>query len=229
MAEIVLVHGSWADGSVWLEVIAALHRQGHRARAVHLPMTSFADDIAEVRREIAALGGPVVLAAHSYGGAVISGAAKDNPQVNALAYFAAYVPDEGETVPSLNAHFPDAPGGAAMVFHEDGWSSLDPDHFHDALAADLPPERAAALAAVQRRARADCFVAPAGPGAWRDLPTAYAVSTEDRILHPDLQRWLAKRAGADCVELAASHYSLLSQPEAVAAVIDKVAVRGEQR
>ncbi|ATY09908.1 alpha/beta hydrolase [Amycolatopsis sp. AA4] len=225
MAEIVLVHGSWADGSVWLDVLEALHRQGHQARAVHLPMTSLADDIAEVRREIAAFSGPVVLAAHSYGGAVISGAAKDNPRVNALAYFAAYVPDEGETVPSLNERFPDSPGDDAMVFHEDGWSSLAPDRFHYALAADLTPERAAALAAVQRRARAECFLAPAGPGAWRDLPTAYAVSTEDRILNPDLQRWFAERAGADCVELAASHYSLLSQPEAVATVIDKVAAR----
>ncbi|WP_037361609.1 alpha/beta fold hydrolase [Amycolatopsis orientalis] len=226
MAEIVLVHGAWSDGSAWLEVIPALHRQGHRVRAAHLPMTSLADDIAEVRREIATFAGPVTLAGHSYGGSVISGAAKGNPQVNALAYFAAYVPDEGETVGSLNAPFPDAPGRAAMVFREDGWSSLDPNRFHDAFAADVAPERAAALAAVQRRARAACFATPAGPGAWRDLPTAYAVSTEDRILHPDLQRWLAERAGADCVELAASHYSLLSQPEAVATVIDKVSARG---
>ncbi|MGW4398309.1 alpha/beta fold hydrolase [Amycolatopsis nivea] len=227
MAEIVLVHGAWSDGSAWLEVIPALHRQGHQVRAAHLPMTSLADDIAEVRREVAAFGGPVVLAGHSYGGAVISGAAKDNPQVNALAYLAAYVPDEGENVPSLNGKFPGSPGNDAMVFNEDGWSWPDPARFHDAFAADVAPERAAALAAVQRRARAECFAVPAGPGAWRDLPTAYAVSTEDRILHPDLQRWLAERAGADCVELAASHYPLLSQPEAVATVIDKVAARGK--
>ncbi|MGV9294665.1 alpha/beta fold hydrolase [Amycolatopsis sp. NPDC003676] len=226
MAEIVLVHGAWSDGSAWLEVIPALHRQGHRVRTAHLPMTSLADDIAEVRREAASFSGPVVLAGHSYGGAVISGAAKDNPQVNALAYFAAYVPDESETVTSLNDQFPDSPGNDAMVFHEDGWSSVDPDRFHYAFAADVAHERAAALASVQRRARTGCFIAPAGPGAWRDLPTAYAVSTEDRILNPDLQRWLAERAEADCVELAASHYSLLSQPEAVATVIDKLATRG---
>ncbi|WP_134663368.1 MULTISPECIES: alpha/beta fold hydrolase [Amycolatopsis] len=227
MAEIVLVHGAWSDGSAWLEVIPALHRQGHRVRAAHLPMTSLADDIAEVRREAAAFDGPVVLAGHSYGGAVISGAAKDNPQVNALAYFAAYVPDEAENVPSLNGKFPDSPGNDAMVFTEDGWSLPDPDRFHYAFAADVAPERATALAAVQRRARAECFAVPAGPGAWHDLPTAYAVSTEDRILNPDLQRWLAERAGADCVELAASHYSLWSQPDAVATVIDKVAARGK--
>ena len=228
MAEIVLVHGAWGDGSVWLDVISALHRQGHRVRAAHLPMTTLADDIAEVRREIAGFDGPVVLAGHSYGGIVISGAAKDNPQVTALAYIAAYVPGEGETIPSLNAQFPDSPGNGAMVFHEDGWSSVDPNLFHDAFAADVPPERAAALAAVQRRTHASCFVTPpSGPGAWQDLPTAYAVSTEDRILHPDLQRWLADRAGAECVELTASHYPLFSQPEAVAGVIDKIAARGE--
>lgn len=227
MAEIVLVHGAWSDGSAWLDVIPALHRQGHRVRAAHLPMTSLADDIAEVRREVTTFSGPVVLAAHSYGGAVISGAAKDNPQVSALTYFAAYVPDEGETVPSMNALFPGAPGKDVVMSHENGWSSLDPDRFHYALAADIAPDRAAALAAVQRRARAECFLAPAGPGAWRDLPTGYAVSTEDRILNPDLQRWFAERAGADCVELSASHYSLLSQPEAAATVIDKIAARSE--
>ncbi|WP_406641483.1 alpha/beta fold hydrolase [Amycolatopsis sp. WGS_07] len=227
MAEIVLVHGAWGDGSVWLDVIPVLQRHGHRVRAVHLPLTTLADDIAEVRREVASFDGPVVLVGHSYGGTVISGAAKDNPQVAALAYVAAYVPDEGETIPSLNSQFPDSPGVGAMVFHEDGWSFLDPNLFPEALAADVPPERAAALAAVQRRTHSGCFVAPSGPGAWHDLPTAYAVSTEDRILHPDLQRWLADRAGAECVELDASHYPLFSQPEAVAAVIDKISVRGE--
>ncbi|MFD2467968.1 alpha/beta fold hydrolase [Amycolatopsis silviterrae] len=226
MAEIVLVHGAWADGSVWLDVIPVLQRQGHRVRAAHLPMTTLADDLAEVRREIAGFDGPVVLAGHSYGGTVISGAAKDNPQVTALAYLAAYVPDEGETIPSLNAQFPDSPGTGAMVFHEDGWSSLDPNLFPEAFAADVPSERADALAAVQRRAHSSCFATPSGPGAWHDLPTAYAVSTEDRILHPDLQRWLAERAGAECVELDASHYSLFSQPAAVAEVIDKVSAHG---
>ncbi|SFP25492.1 Alpha/beta hydrolase family protein [Amycolatopsis rubida] len=129
MAELVLVHGAWSDGSAWPEVIPALHRHGHRVRSAHLPMTSLADDIAEVRREIATFGGPVVLAGHSYGGAVISGAAKDNPQVNALAYFAAYVPDEGENVPSQNGKFP-------------GWPSNGPPRWprcNDALAPAASP------------------------------------------------------------------------------------------
>ena len=225
MAEILLVHGAWADGSAWLTVIAELHRQRHRVRAVHLPLTSLADDLAVVRDEIAQFAGPVTLAGHSYGGTVISGAAKGNPQVAALAYIA-YVPDEGETLLSLNARYPETPGGEALLFQEDGWSSLSAPHFHSALAADLPPGTAAAMAAVQRRTHTGCFTAPAGPAAWHDLPSIYAVSGQDRILHPDLQRWQADRAGSTVVELPASHYSPLSRPAAVADAIARVATAG---
>ncbi|MDP9615870.1 MULTISPECIES: alpha/beta fold hydrolase [Streptomyces] len=219
MGNVVLVHGAWSDGSVWREVVGDLHERGHRVLAVQLPMTSLADDVAWTRRHIAALTGPVTVVGHSYGGTVISAAALDNPQVSSLVFVAGYAPDEGETIPMLSDKGVEMPGRAAIRFHPDGWSTVDPEMFADTLAHDLPPRLARILAAVQKPTHAACLTAPAPAGAWHDLPCGYVLSTDDRILDPELQRWFALRAGAAVTELPSGHLSPLSHHEAVATAI----------
>ncbi|GAA5171224.1 alpha/beta hydrolase [Amycolatopsis dongchuanensis] len=219
MANVVLVHGAWSDGSVWQEVVAALQDDGHRVLAVQLPLTSLADDVAWTRRAIATFDGPVILAGHSYGGTVISAAARENTQVRALVFVAGYAPDEGETIPALSERGAPTPGQKAIRFDDDGWSTLDPGLFGDALGADLPTRTTRALAASQKPTHGACFSAPAERGAWHDLPCAYILSTDDRILDPGLQRWFADRTEARVTELPTSHLSPVSRPREVAAAI----------
>ncbi|MEU6370278.1 alpha/beta hydrolase [Streptomyces sp. NPDC046931] len=219
MANVVLVHGAWSDGSIWQAVIAALQDEGHHVLAVQLPLTSLAEDIAWTRRRIAAFDEPVTLVGHSYGGMVISGAAHGNSQVSALVFVAAYVPDESESLRMLTARGATAKGRSAIRFAADGWSTLDPGLFGDALAADVPATTTRVLAAVQKPTHPACFSSPSGRGAWRDLPCAYVVSADDQILDPGLQRWLAQRANATVTELRSSHLSPVSQPANVAAAI----------
>ncbi|GAA4523932.1 alpha/beta hydrolase [Amycolatopsis samaneae] len=219
MANIVLVHGAWSDGSVWQGVSAALHDEGHRVLAIQLPLTSLDEDIAWTRREMAALDGPVTLVGHSYGGAVISGAAREAERAAALVFVAAYVPDEGDTIAALSGRGARTPGSAAIRFAGDGWSRIDASLFGDALCADLPATTARVLAAAQKPTHGACFRAASARGAWHDLPCAYVLSSGDRILDPGLQRWFAERANATPTVLRAGHLSPLSRPEAVAAAI----------
>ncbi|WP_329045939.1 alpha/beta hydrolase [Amycolatopsis sp. NBC_01488] len=223
MTDIVLVHGAWSDSSVWEGVGEALKREGHRVLAVSLPLTSLADDVVATRRSVEACDGGVVLVGHSYGGAVISEAARGEGRVRALVFVAAYAPDEGESIAELSGRGATTPGRDAIRFGSDGWTSLDPARFRDALAADVPPERVRELARTQKATHSACLGAPAGRGAWHDLPSSYVLSAEDRILDPGLQRWFAQRAGATVVELAASHLSPVSRPEPVAAAISAAA------
>ncbi|MGW9042309.1 alpha/beta fold hydrolase [Streptomyces lydicus] len=219
MANVVLVHGAWSDGSVWQAVIADLQEKGHHALAVQLPLTSPADDIACTRRQIATVDGPVTLVGHSYGGVVISGAAQENDQVTGLVFVAAYAPDEAETIATLSARGAATRGRAAIRFSEDGWTTLDPDLFGDALGADLPAATTRVLAAVQKPTHGACFASPSGRGAWHYLPCAYVLSADDRILDPGLQRWFAERTGATVTELRSSHLSPVSHPAEVAGAI----------
>ncbi|WP_410813515.1 alpha/beta fold hydrolase [Micromonospora sp. 067-2] len=219
MGTVVLVHGAWSDGSVWAGVIEDLQRDGHVTYAVQLPATSLNDDIAWTRRQLDLLDGPVTLVGHSSGGMVISGAALGHSRVDSLVFVAGYVPDEGESLMTLNDRGQTMPGGNAIRFVEDGWSTIDPNLFHDALAADIAPQTAQVLAATQKPTHRACFTAPAGPGAWHDLPTSYVVSAADRILDPALQRQLAVRANAVTTELPAHHLSPVSHPREVADVI----------
>jgi pimeloyl-ACP methyl ester carboxylesterase len=222
VGNVVLVHGAWSDGSIWQRVVDALRVAGHRAVVVELPLTALADDIGRTRAEVARLDGPVVLVGHSYGGSVISDAALDLPQVSALVFVAAYVPDAGETVRELSERGADTVGGRAIRFGADGWSSIDPELFHDALGHDLPRATTRTLAAEQKPTHAACFTAPAQRGAWHDLPCAYVRSTDDHIFDPGLQQWLAERAGATLTDLAAGHLSPVSRPVEVADAIEQV-------
>lgn len=220
MANIVLVHGAWCDGSSWASVIAPLQRSGHRVVAVQNPLTSLAEDIAVTRRAIASLEGPVGLVGHSYGGAVIAGAAKDNPQVAGLIFVAAYAPAAGESVLALGEMYPASPGSAAIRATDDGWLTIDPEQFGSVFAADVDAVQAAVLAAVQKPTHGACFGSPAGRPAWEDLPCAYVLSEQDKMINPDLQGWLAERMNAAVTRIASSHASPISHGREVASVIN---------
>lgn len=217
---VVLVHGLWADGSSWSKVIPLLFARGHEVIAVQLRLTSIADDIESTRRVIRAIQGPVVLAGHSYGGAVITGAGVE-PNVVGLVYVAAYAPDEGEGLNELNATMPPAPGGQAIRPDDKGFLWIDRALFRDAFAADVSPADARLMAAVQKPAFIQGLGDKAGSPAWKSKPSWYQVSTRDRMIPPELEEMMAKRMGAKVTRLPASHASLVSRPREIAALIEQ--------
>jgi pimeloyl-ACP methyl ester carboxylesterase len=220
---VVLVHGAYADGSSWSEVIARLQKAGLRATAVQNPLTSLADDVEATRRILALQSGPTVLAAHSWGGTVISEAGVD-PGVSALVYVAARAPDAGEDYAALAAKFPTPPASAGLVKAE-GFAQLSEEAFLRDFAGDLDPARARVLYAVQGRVSATLFASRTTQAAWRSKPSFYAVSTRDRTTSPELERFVAKRMHAKTIELESGHLSLISHPDAIANLILEAAGR----
>jgi pimeloyl-ACP methyl ester carboxylesterase len=219
-ANVLLVHGAWVDGSSWNAVTAILQQEGYTVVAVQLPLTSLADDVAWTRHVLAErLQGPTVLAGHSYGGAVISGAATGVPNVIGLVYASAFAPDEGETLGGLNAQFPAPPGLAFAQPDSLGFLWFDPAEVPTNFAQDLPLAQARVLAAAEKPIAARCFGDPAGPPAWKTLPSWALVSTEDRMINPDLERFMAARAHSKTIEVRSSHASPASHPDKVAAMI----------
>jgi pimeloyl-ACP methyl ester carboxylesterase len=219
-ANVLLVHGAWADGSSWSRVISILQQQGHNVVVVQLPLTSLPEDVAWTRHVLAdRLQGPTVLAGHSYGGAVISGAATGVPEVVGLVFVSAFAPDEDETLGELGSGFPPPPGLAHVQPDSLGFLWLDPAAFPDNFAQDIPVREARVLAAAQKPIAARSFTDPAGPPAWRTLPSWFLVSTRDRMINPDLLRFMAARIGATTVEVRSSHASPVSHPHQVARLI----------
>ncbi|MFU0887766.1 alpha/beta fold hydrolase [Kluyvera sichuanensis] len=219
---IVLVHGLFADGSSWGKVIPLLQAKGLHVTAVQNPTTSLDNDVAAVKRALAQQNGPVILVAHSYGGMVISQAG-DEPEVKGLVYIAARAPEAGEDYPALTKRYPAAPASAGLKWSDDGYGALSESAFIHDFAGDLPEREAKAYYAVQQPIGKAITQAKTTVAAWRHKPTWYAVSTEDRTINPDLERFMAKRMHAQTIELKSSHVSLLSQPEAVANLIMKAA------
>ena len=219
---IVLVHGLFADGSSWGKVIPLLQAQGLHVTAVQNPTTSLDDDVEAVKRALALQKGPVILVAHSYGGMVISQAG-DVPEVKGLVYIAARAPEAGEDYPALTKKFPAAPASAGLKWNENGYGALTESAFVHDFAGDLPESEAKAYYAVQQPMGKAIATAKTTVAAWHDKPDWYAVSTEDRTINPDLERFMAKRMHAQTVELKSSHVSLISQPQAVANLIMKAA------
>lgn len=220
MARVILVHGAWADGSSWSKVIPVLQKAGREVVAVQLPLTSLGDDVAVVRSAIDAGAGPVVLVGHSYGGSVITAAASGDPRAFALVYIAAFANDDGESGSAVSARFPQSPGGSFIRVDGKKLMTLDPAHFREAIAHDLPGDEAALLGAVQKPTSVACFGDTfTGVPAWKGHKSWYLVSSEDRTVHPDLQRATAKKIGATTREVPGSHLSLRSHPAEVAKLI----------
>jgi pimeloyl-ACP methyl ester carboxylesterase len=226
--DVLLVHGAWADASSWGDVIERLQRDGFTVRAVQLPLQSLAGDAAIVRAELARIGRPVIVAGHSYGGAVIGEAAAGAGNVVGLVYAAAYAPDLGESLGALNARFPATPIVPALVFDAQGNATVEPTAFAQLFAPDLPARQARVLAVVQKPIAGAIFGAAAGAPAWREKPTWYQISRDDQVISPEMQRFFAARMGARAVELSSSHASPLSQPRALAELIERAAA-GDRR
>jgi pimeloyl-ACP methyl ester carboxylesterase len=215
---VVLVHGLFADGSSWQKVIPLLQAKGLHVTAVQNPTTSLDADVDAVKRALALQDGPTLLVAHSYGGMAISQAG-DDPKVAGLVYIAARAPEANEDYPALTRKFPAAPASAGLQWTPDGYGALSEQAFVHDFAGDLPSGEAHELYAVQQPIGKAITMAKTTVAAWHDKPTWYAVSTEDRTINPDLERFMAKRMGAHTIELKSSHLSLLSHPAAVANLI----------
>src|SRR2546422_11353928 len=219
---VVLVHGGFVDGSGWAAVYKILKKDGYNVVVVQNPTLSLADDVAVTRRAIAAQGGPVLLVGHSYGGAVITEAGTD-PKVAGLVYVAAFAPDKGESVSSL---IKDPPPGAPVppiLPPKDGYLFLDKAKFAASFAADVSPELAEFMADSQVPWGVEALGGTISQPAWKTKPSWYLVSTEDRMIPPDAQRAMSKRAGATVVEVKGSHAVYVSQPQAGRHLIENAA------
>jgi len=222
---VVLVHGAWADGSSWAEVIARLQAAGLHVTAVQNPLTSLADSVAATRRALALQDGPTVLVAHSWGGTVISEAGTD-PKVSALVYVAARAPDAGEDFVALSSKFPTMPVRAGVQEH-DGFTMISEEAFLKYFANGVPHDKAEVLYAEQQPAAATLFGGRTTVAAWRSKPSWYAVSKQDLTIAPDLERFLASRMKATTVEVNAGHLSLVSHSKEIADLILAAADRGK--
>jgi pimeloyl-ACP methyl ester carboxylesterase len=219
---IVLVHGAFVDGSGWQPVYEILKKDGYEVTIVQNPTASLAGDVAATKRAMAAHAGPVILVGHSYGGAVITEAGND-PQVVGLVYVAAFVPDQGESVAALgNNAPPDAPK-PPVAPTADGYLLIDRAKFHAAFAADVDAKTARFMADAQPAWGPEAFNGIVSGASWKSKPSWYLVATEDHMIPPAAQRQMAARAKANITEVKASHAVAVSQPAAVAAVIEKAA------
>jgi pimeloyl-ACP methyl ester carboxylesterase len=214
---VVLIHGLFADGSCWTEVIARLQRKGLNTTAVQNPLTSLQAAVDATKDVLSWQQGPTVLVAHSFGGMILSEAGVD-PKVSSLVYVAARAPDAGEDYTALAGKYPTPPASAGIVWAND-WGRLGEQAFLHDFAGDLPAEKARLLYAVQAPFKRSLLADKTTHAAWRSKPSFYAVSTEDRTINPDLERFMAKRMGAKTIEVKASHLGLISQPDAIAGLI----------
>jgi len=216
---VLLVHGAWADGSCWAKVIPLLQAKGLRVTAAQIPLTSLEDDAAVTHRLLSNISGPTILVGHSYGGAVITAAGVDAPNVKGLVYITAFGLDEGESLASLAEQGP-APAGSSAVEPDDhGFLWINRTRFHDAFAADATDEEAAIMAVVQKPLHVASFTAKCGVPAWKTLPSWYLQCTDDQMIPPPAQGFMAERMGATVRTVAASHAVFMAHPVEVAEII----------
>src|SRR5712664_2862439 len=221
---IVLVHGGFVDGSGWEDVYKLLKKDGYTVSIVQNPTLSLADDVAVTRRVIATHRGPVILVGHSYGGAVITEAGND-PKVAGLVYIAAFALDNGESVSALIKDPPPGALGPPILPPQEGFLFLDKAKFPAAFAADVNAEKAAFMADSQVPWGMGAISGAISEPAWRTKPSWYLVTTEDKMIPPDAQRAMSKRAGATVAEVKGSHAIYVSQPRAVADLIKQAATK----
>jgi len=214
---VVAVHGAWADGSSWKEVILPLEREGLRVVAAPIPLTSFSDDTLALKRALARTEGPVVLAGHAYGGAVI--AAVNDARVRALVYIAGLAPDEGETVAQVFYRDEKHSQSPHLAADADGFIWMPDEGFRDGFSQHATPEQIALAAAVQRPIALKCIQEPVSKPAWRSKPSWFLIAEEDRMINPKTQQFMAKRMGAITTSLRVDHTPMLSAPQKVVDII----------
>ncbi|MEV0227261.1 alpha/beta hydrolase [Streptomyces sp. NPDC050704] len=228
---VVLVHGAFADSTSWNDVVKKLKRDGYPVVAAANPLRGLSSDAAYLKELLASIDGPVVLAGHSYGGAVISNAAHGADNVKALVYIAAFIPEKGESASELAGKFPGSTLGEALrpvpITLPDGSQGADlyiqQDKFHHQFAADVPESTAGIMAVTQRPVTSAALEESAGEPAWKAIPSWVLVATEDLNIPPKAQTFMAKRAQAQTVEVRASHAVSVSRPHDVAQIIQEAA------
>ena len=219
---IVLVHGAFADATGWQALIPLLQQDGYKVVAVQNAMASLAGDVETTKRLIDAQSGPMVVVGHSYGGAVITGAAAANPNVKALVYLAAFAPEAGEPIGAFGDKYP-TDLGKALVTDAAGYLSVDPAKFRAVFAADLPKRETDIAAVTQKPIIGTIFGQSVPVAAWKTIPSWYVITTQDHAINPDLERFYAKRMKAHTTEIASSHVVFISHPREVAKVIAEAA------
>ncbi len=222
MNNIVLVHGGFVDGAGWEGVYRTLKKHGYNVSIVQNPTLSLDGDVAATKRVLASQDGPAILVGHSYGGAVITEAGND-PKVVGLVYITAFAPDKGESVATLIKNAPPGAPVPPILPPQDGYLLLDKSKFAASFAGDVEPEKAAFMADSQVPWGVEALSGSISEPAWKSKPSWYLIATDDKMIPPDAQRFMSKRAGSTVVEVKGSHAIYVSQPEAVAALIEQAA------
>jgi pimeloyl-ACP methyl ester carboxylesterase len=220
---IVLVHGAWADGSCWTDVIERLQASGYAVTAPQFPESSLAADVARLRQVLERQDGPVILAGHSYGGQIMTALGTDARNVAGLVYIAAFGLDEGESIGGLLAQGPPTPALAHLDIDAQGFAWLPEDDFLQHFAADVAPVRARVLHATQQALAASTLQDVMGVPAWKSHPCWFLVAGDDEAIPPDAERQFAKRMDAATVEVASGHLAMISHPDEVARLIETAA------
>jgi pimeloyl-ACP methyl ester carboxylesterase len=220
---VVLVHGAWADGSCWSDVIEGLQAKGYHVTAPQFPENSLAADVARLRQVLNRQDGPTVVVGHSYGGQIMTSLGTDAPNVVGLVYIAAFGLDEGETIGGLLAQGEPTAALAHLDIDEQGFAWIPEEDFVSHFAADVAPAKAKVMFAVQQALSASTLGDVMGIPAWKSLPSWFMVATNDEAIPPDAERLFAKRMEATTVEVASSHVAMVSHPEDVIGLTEKAA------
>jgi pimeloyl-ACP methyl ester carboxylesterase len=216
---IMLVHGAWADGTCWSKVILRLQAEGYNVTAAQIPLMSLENDIEVTRRLLADQPAPTVLVGHSYGGAVITGAATATPQVKGLVYITAFGLDEGESLEALSKQEPPSAGSTAIEADKHGFLWINREKFHDSFAGGASAQEAAVMAAVQKPLSFAAFTGKETVPAWKTLPSWYLQCTDDKMIPPPAQEFMAKRMNATVRSVPSSHCPFVSHPQNVVDII----------
>src|SRR6266852_2051342 len=221
---VVLVHGAWADGSCWSEVIQALQAEGYTVTAPQFPETSLAADVGRLRQVLRRQNGPTIVAGHSYGGQIMTALGTDAPNVVGLVYISAFGLDQGESIRAVRSRWgPPSPAQAHLDIDQQGFAWLPEDDFVHHFAADVDPVKARVMFAVQQPLAGTAFQEVMGVPAWKALPSWFLVADGDQTIPPDAERWFAKRMGATPVEVPTNHMAMVSHPEDVVKLIETAA------
>jgi len=220
---ILLVHGAWADGSCWSDVIALLQARGYTVAAPQFPESSLADDVSRLRQVLGLLDGPTLVVGHSYGGQIMTALGEETSNVVGLVYIAAFGLDQGESIGALLQAGPPTPALAHLKIDSRGFAWVPEDDFVGHFAADIDPVKARVMFAVQQALSASTLEDVMGVPAWKALPTWYLVAAEDQAIPPDAERAFAERMGATTVEIQSNHCAMVSHPNDVVSLIETAA------